>query len=390
VKVLHISKFYPPVMGGIESVAFELTEGMNRLGHRADVLCAHTGRSTHIDTGALGYTITRAGSFGKLLSTSLAPAMAWRARRICDGYDVIHVQMPDPMAALALWFARPHAKIVLHWQSDVVNQRRALKLYEPLQRWLLGRADAIIATTPPYAASSPWLKRWQHKIEIIPNGISDVPADDMTTRVERLRQQHPGKRLVFSLGRMTYYKGFDVVIDAAAALPDDCMVLVGGGGELLETYRVQVAARGLSGKIAFLGRISDQDTLAHYVAADVFCLASTVRAEAFGVVLLEAMAMSKPLVTTDIPGSGVPWINVAGVTGLTVPVGDAAALAAAIELLLRNKDLAQRMGAAARQRFLEHFTAQRMVARTIDLYQRLLASPHLADPFATRSGFIQS
>jgi glycosyltransferase involved in cell wall biosynthesis len=390
-KVLQISKFYPPVMGGIESVAFELTEGMNRLGHRADVLCAHTGRSTRIDTGALGYTITRAGSFGMLLSTSLAPAMAWRARRICDGYDVIHVQMPDPMAALALWFARPpRAKIVLHWQSDVVNQRRALKLYEPLQRWLLGRADAIIATTPPYAASSPWLKKWQHKIEIIPNGISDVPPDDMTTRVERLRQQHCGKLLVFSLGRMTYYKGFDVLIDAAAALPDDCMVLVGGGGELLETYRAQVAARGLSGKIAFLGRISDQDTLTHYVAADVFCLASTVRAEAFGVVLLEAMAMSKPLVTTDIPGSGVPWINVAGVTGLTVPVGDAASLAAALELLLRNKDLAQRMGAAARQRFLEHFTAQRMVARTIDLYQRLLASPHRADPFATRSRFVQS
>jgi rhamnosyl/mannosyltransferase len=181
-----------------------------------------------------------------------------------------------------------------------------------------------------------------------------------------------------------------VLIDAAAALPDDCMVLVGGGGELLETYRAQVAARELSGKIAFLGRISDQDTLAHYVAADVFCLASTVRAEAFGVVLLEAMAMSKPLVTTDIPGSGVPWINVAGVTGLTVPVGDAAALATALELLLRNKDLAQRMGAEARQRFLEHFTAQRMVARTVDLYQRLLASPHRADPFATRSGFIQS
>jgi rhamnosyl/mannosyltransferase len=372
-RILHLSKFYPPVMGGIESVAFELAEGMNRLGHRVDVLCADTGRSTRIDTAALGYTIVRAGSFGRLLSTSLAPAMAWWARRICADYDVIHVQMPDPMAALALWFARPRAKLVVHWQSDVVNQRRALKLYQPLQRWLLRRADAIVATTPPYAESSPWLQEWKHKIEIIPNGISEVAPSGSEAGAERLRQQHAGKRLVFSLGRMTYYKGFDVLIDAAAALPEDCMVLVGGGGELLDTYRTEVVSRGLAGKIVFLGRVSDEDTLAYYAAADVFCLASTVRAEAFGVVLLEAMAMGKPLVTTDIPGSGVPWINMNGVTGLTTPVGDARALAAALDGLLHDRALAQRMGAAARQRFLQHFTAPTMVERTLDLYRRLLA-----------------
>jgi len=389
-RILHFSKFYPPVMGGIESVAFELTEGMNRLGHRADVLCAHTERSTRIDTAALGYTIVRAGSLGKLLSTSLAPAMVWHARRICDDYDVIDVQMPDPMAALALWFARPRAKLVVRWQSDVVKQRRALKLYQPLQRWLLRRADAIVATTPPYAESSPWLQEWKQKIEIIPNGISDVAPSGSEALAERLRQQHAGKCLIFSLGRMTYYKGFDVLIDAAAALPDDCVVLVGGGGELLDAYRTQVASRGLAGKIAFLGRISDEETLAYYAAADVFCLASTVRAEAFGVVLLEAMAMGKPLVTADIPGSGVPWINIDGVTGFTTPVGNAAALAAALDSLLHDEALAQRMGAAARQRFLQHFTAPTMVMRTIDLYRRLLAGSLQHQPSATPNKALES
>jgi rhamnosyl/mannosyltransferase len=294
------------------------------------------------------------------------------------------------MAALALWFARPRSKLVVRWQSDVVNQRRALKLYQPLQRWLLRRADAIVATTPPYAESSPWLQEWKHKIEIIPNGISDVAPSGWEARAERLRQQHAGKRLVFSLGRMTYYKGFDVLIDAAAALPDNCMVLVGGGGELLDAYRTQVASRGLAGKIAFLGRISDEDTLAYYAAADVFCLASTVRAEAFGVVLLEAMAMGKPLVTANIPGSGVPWVNVNGVTGLTTPVGDAAALAEALDSLLHDEALAQRMGAAARQRFLQHFTAPTMVMRTIDLYRRLLAGSLQPHASATANNALES
>lgn len=389
-KVLHISKFFPPVMGGIESVAFELAEGMNRQGHRADVLCANTQRSTRVDTAALGYTITRAGSLGTALSTSIAPALAWQARRLCCDYDVIHVQMPDPMAALALWLARPPGKIVVHWQSDVVNQRRALKLYAPLQRWLLQRADAIIATTPPYAESSPWLQPWKHKIEVIPLGISDTRPVDIDVRTARLRHGFGAKRLVFSLGRMIYYKGFDVLIDAAARLSDDCLVVVGGGGELLEPYRRQVAARGLSHKIRFVGRIADDDIAAHFMAADVFCLASTVRAEAFGVVLLEAMALGRPLVATDIPGSGVPWVNVDGVTGLTVPVGDSAALAAALERLLHDPNLARRMGAAARQRFLEHFTAQGMVTRTLDLYRRLLVGSPQSGPAAVRSEVVGS
>lgn len=381
-KVLHVSKFYPPVMGGIESVAFELTEGMNRLGHRADVLCAHLSRPTRVDTAPLGYTITRAGSFGRLLSTSMAPALAWHMRRLCGGYDVIHVQMPDPMAALALWFARPRAKLVVHWQSDVVNQRRALKLYEPLQHWLLQRADAIIAATPPYAASSPWLQPWKDKIAIFPNGISDFEPADRSAGIARVRARHGGKRLAFSLGRMTYYKGFDVLIDAAAALPDDCVVAVGGGGELLQTYRDEVARRGLGEKIVFLGRLSDADTLDYYAACDLFCLASTVRAEAFGVVLLEAMALGRPLVATDIPGSGVPWVNVHDVTGLNVPVRDSAALAAAIDRLLHDRALADRMGAAARERFVQVFAASRMVERSLALYDRLLAGAPAPDPSA--------
>lgn len=373
-RILHVSKFYPPVMGGIESVAFELTEGMNRLGHQADVLCANTQRSTQRDTSELGYSIVRTGSLGKLLKTSISPVMAWEARRQAGRYDVIHVQMPDPMAAVAMWVARPSAKLVLHWQSDVVNQRRALKLYEPLQHWLLSRADAIIATTPPYAESSPWLRPWAKKIEIIPLGISDMPVEPDRRRVEALRQKYAGKRLVFSLGRMTYYKGFDVLIDAAAKLPEDCMVLVGGAGELLAEYRATVSARGLADRIAFVGKLSEEDTLAHFDACDVFCLASTVRAEAFGVVLLEAMAFGKPLVTADIPGSGVPWVNVHGVTGLTAQAGNATELANAICTVIGDRPLAQRMGAAARERFLQNFTARTMVDRTLELYAKLLSN----------------
>lgn len=371
-KTLQISKFYPPVMGGIESVVFELTEGLNRQGVETDVLCAHTSSRTLRERSTTGHRIVRAGSLGKLLSTSMSPALLFAARRMCRDYDLIHVHMPDPMAALALWLTSPQARIVVHWHSDVINQRRALKLYEPLQTWLLRRADAVIATTPQYAEASPSLLAWKSKVEVIPIGITPIDSRGAADKARALRERFGGRKIVFSLGRMTYYKGFDVLIDAARLLPADAVVVAGGGGELLQTYRERVAAEGLAGRIEFVGRIPDEDLPGYFEAASVFCLSSIVRAEAYGVVLLEAMAMGKPIVTTDIPGSGVPWVNQHEITGLNVPVGDGRAMAVALTRILEDETLAARFGEAGKQRFLTHLTAEAMVARTLSLYQRLL------------------
>jgi len=371
VKVLQISKFYPPVMGGIESVAWELTEGLNRAGVRADVLCSNQMRHTTQEYTASGYTVVRAASMGLMLSTSMAPAMVRVLQRISAGYNLMHVHMPDPMAAFAIWASRPRAKLVVHWHSDVIRQRKALKLYEPLQRWLLARADAIVATSQPYADASAVLRAWRGKIEVIPIGISDNHTLACSIKAAAVRQRFRGRRIVFALGRMTYYKGFDVLIEAAAALPDDCAVLIGGEGEMLDHYRSMVAQRGLAGKVHLLGHINDEDLPSHFEACDVFCMPSTLRAEAYGVAMVEAMVMGKPIVATDIAGSGVPWVNVDGRTGFNVPVGQAKPLADALLGILTDADLRQRLGSASRQRYLDDFHVTAMTERTLNLYRRL-------------------
>jgi rhamnosyl/mannosyltransferase len=371
-KVLQVSKFYPPVMGGIEAVAWELAEGLNRAGVTTDVLCSDQRRWGRRGREAAGYEVCRAGRWGMLLSTSIAPAMAWHLARMARDAQIVHVHMPDPMAAAAVWAARPRARLVLHWHSDVIRQRRALKLYEPLQQWLLARADAIIATSPPYAASSAPLRAWRDKVSVVPIGISDNHSTACSIKAAAIRRLHHGRRIVFALGRMTYYKGFDVLVDAAAALSDDCAVLVGGDGELLEHYRSTVARRGLAGRVHFLGHINDDDLASHFEACDIFCMSSTLRAEAYGVAMLEAMVMGKPIVATDIEGSGVPWVNQHGRTGLNVPAGDSAALAAALHELLADDTRRAALGAAARARYESEFGAQRMTERTLALYRRLL------------------
>lgn len=371
-RVLQISKFYPPVMGGIESVAWELTEGLNQAGVRTDVLCANQRPRTARELAPAGYSITRAASWGMLLSTSMAPAMARLLRRLAADHDVLHIHMPDPMAAVALWVARPRSRVVVHWHSDVIRQRVALKLYEPLQNWLLGRADAIVATSAAYAEASRVLQPWRHKVAVIPIGISDNHSQACSIQAAAIRQRFRGRRIVFSLGRMTYYKGFDVLIDAAAMLPEDSVVVIGGDGELLDSYRTMVARQGLAGKVHLLGHIDDDELASHFEACDVFCMPSTVRAEAYGVAMVEAMVMGKPIVATHIPGSGVPWVNVHGETGFNVEVRRPDELSATLNLLLADAPLRKRLGAKARQRYLQEFNAALMTQRTIGLYRRLL------------------
>ena len=367
-KVLQISNFYPPHMGGIETVAWELTEGLNRQGVATDVLCAHDRARTEHEQASSGYRVTRASSWGLFMSAAVAPALllhAWRARR---GYDIWHVHMPNPIAALAVSVARPRSRIVVHWHSDVVRQRRVLWLYEPLQRWLLARADAIVATSPAYLEASQPLQPWLCKARVVPIGISPRKLTPGALTPQDIRRRVQGRRIVFALGRMIYYKGFEVLVDAAHSLPDDCVVLIGGDGPLHAQHQARVNAAGLQHKVRLLGTIPEADLAAYYEACDVFCLPSVARSEAYGVCVLEAMAVGKPVVTSSIEGSGVSWVNEHGKTGLQFPVGDSAALASAIRRLLADDQLRVRMGRAAADRYRQELTAQQMVRRFMDVY----------------------
>ena len=307
-----------------------------------------------------------------LLSTSMAPALPWLLRREGRSADVVHVHMPDPLAALAVWMARPRAQLVLHWHSDVVRQRIARHVYQPLERWLLRRADAVIATSPAYADRRRCCGRVSDKVAVIPIG-AHAPEPVDPALVQRLRRRYGQRRIVFALGRMTYYKGWDVLIDAARRLPGDVLVVIGGGGPELPRYRARAQAAGVGDRLQFVGPLSAASVEAHFALADVFCMASTSRAEAFGVAVLEAMARGLAVVSTDIPGSGLGWLQQPGVTGLQVPAGDAAALAQALCRLLDDVPLRTRFGAAGRARWAELFTAETMADQTVALYRRLLS-----------------
>jgi len=152
----------------------------------------------------------------------------------------------------------------------------------------------------------------------------------------------------------------------------DADLVMIGAGPLGDELRDMAGDAGIADRVTFLPPVDQDELTAWYHAADVFALPSVARSEAFGLVQIEAHAAGTPVVSTDLT-TGVPYANLDGVTGLTVPVGDSAALAAALLTLLADDELRQRLGAQAKKRALTQFTIPRMVDSTIAVYNEAIA-----------------
>jgi hypothetical protein len=199
--------------------------------------------------------------------------------------------------------------------------------YIPLQKWVIKRAETIVGTTPSYVRDSPWLKDVKHKVTYVPIGIEPVIPDK--EKVRDIQEQYGQRKIVFSLGRLVPYKGYTYLISAAKFLPDDYVVIIGGAGPLREELETQIQDSGLNQKVKLLGRVEDEDLPSLYGASSVFVLSSVLKAEAFGIVQIEAMSAGIPVIATKIPESGTAWVNEDGYSGINVEPSDPEELAKA-------------------------------------------------------------
>ncbi|MFV8226336.1 glycosyltransferase [Christiangramia aquimixticola] len=371
-KILHVGKYYPPFFGGIEKVNFDLVESLNKKGISTDVICFNHEKGSKLEKGE--YVIYREGTLIEKFSTPISISFYNQLRKIQKNYDIIHVHLPNPVAAIALQLSRFKGKLVLHWHSDIINQKLLKKVYIPFQELLLHRADKIIVTTSTYLFGSQDLKPFRNKCEIIPIGIDrNEFIDNLEFRAE-LNNRFQGKKVVFSLGRLIYYKGFEYLINAALDLPSDYVVLIGGVGELEEGLQKLIKKNNLEGKVILLGKLPFDQIGEYYRRADLFCLASNERSEAFGVVLIEAMSFGCPIVTTAIEGSGVTWVNKNNETGLVVAPNSSKALAQGIIKILSNEILRTEMSKNSLNRYEDLFHKEKMTELTTSLYKNILES----------------
>lgn len=368
-KILQLGKFYP-IKGGVEKVMYALAEGLSERGIRCDVLFASSGANIKSFNLNPQCRIFLSKTWVEAKATMISPDMIVMLRRICHQYDIIHVHHPDPMAALALYLSGYKGKVVLHWHSDIIRQHSLLKFYRPLQTWLLNRCDLIVGTSPVYLSQSPELKDMQHKTACLPIGIPD-PITDMG-KVQEIQERYAGKHIVFALGRLVLYKGFEYLIEAARELDDSYVVLLGGTGHQHQHIKDLIESSGMQEKVIMLGYVPDEELEAYFEACTLFCLTSIDKREAFAIVQLHALAHGKPIVSVDIPESGVPWVNQHNMTGLNVTPRDSHAIADAIRQVCRNKEQYRIFSEQARARFQSLFREEEMIAGCLSIYTSLL------------------
>ncbi|MFO7775528.1 MAG: glycosyltransferase [Candidatus Hydrogenedentota bacterium] len=363
-KIVHVYKdFDPPIRGGMERHIALSCRFQRQWASVSALTCSRHWRTRQMDRD--GTPVTETGEFGRFQSAPLSPLFPWRLRRAEADIYVVH--MPNPTAELGWLLARPKAVLIVRYHSDVVRQAAAMRFYGPLQMQFLRKAAMILPTSEAYLGSSPVLQAVRERCRVQPLGILpeafQAPDED---RVAALREAHGGPFVLFS-GRHRYYKGLPYLVEAAQWIK--AAVVIAGDGP--EREKCQALARELNVPVSFPGELDQQDLVNHLHACAVFAFPSVERSEAFGLSMLEAHACGKPVVATRL-GTGVEFVNRHGETGLNAPPRDAAELAGAINMLLEDPALAERMGAYAKRRVETELHAETVARREFELYKEAL------------------
>jgi glycosyltransferase involved in cell wall biosynthesis len=387
-RIVHLGKYYPPSPGGIENVTRTLAQDQARRGHHVRVVVINHAaadgrdatfekltRTKTVEDADGPVTVVRVGRWGNLAKLDVAPALANVLRReLRDPPDIWHLHTPNVTMMLAVAAMSKIRSLVIQHHSDIVRQRYLRHAVRPLERIVYGRAARILPTSAAYAEGSDLLKAYAAKVRPVPLGIDLTPFAFPSPRAldhaERLRAEH-GSPLWLSVGRLIYYKGLDVGLDALTRVPGKWLVV--GTGPLEETLRARAKELGVADRVVWLRRTSEEELVGAYHAATAFWFPSVARSEGFGLVQVEAMASGCPVINTAIAGSGVPWVSPHEVSGLTVHVNDAAAFAAAARRLLDEPGLRERLVTAGRARAVAEFDFRGMTDRCEAAYREALA-----------------
>lgn len=367
--ILHLYKDYFPILGGMENHIKWLAEAQAADGHQVTVLVTSLDRRTSVRSEN-GVRVIRAARLAHVASTPLSLAFPWLLRR--EQPAIAHLHFPYPLAEVSNYLLGRAQRTVITYHSDVVRQAGILRLYDPLLRRVLRAADRLIATSPQYVQSSPYLRPLQARVSVIPLGLNLARFQQPDPQqVAALKARFPGPLLLF-VGRLRYYKGVQFLLNALPQAPSARLLII-GSGPMAAPWQALAHSLQLSDRVHFLGDISDAELPAYYAAADLFVLPACARSEAFGVVQLEALASGTPILSTEV-GTGTSYVNLDGVTGRVVAANSSPALAEALRDLLSDPLRLQALGAAARQRAAAEFSLPLMVKRIETLYRELLAT----------------
>lgn len=370
-KILQIYKdFYPPTIGGIEKHINMLTKGLLKAGYDVEVLVSNTANkyeTLFVD----GVKITKAPQIFRCASAPINPNLSSILKRLSFDANLIHFHLPNPTAVVSYLVSGIKKPIIATYHSDIVRQVKLNTIYKPFQNIFLNKIDKIIATSQNYIDSSCVLNKYQKKCCVIPLGIEISKYEyNNKEKIKRIHQKY-GERIILFIGKFRYYKGLNILIEAMSKV--DGRLIIIGDGPIKNQVLNFVKEKKMQNNISILGEVDDEELKIYLNACSVFVLPSILRSEAFGLVLAEAMACEKPVISTELE-TGTSFVNQHQKTGLVIEPNNSSYLAEAINTLLDNKQKSAQFGKNGRERICEEFTCEKMIERTISVYKEIYNS----------------
>ena len=370
-KILQVNKLYYPHTGGIEKVVKQISEGLSQK-YDIKVLCCELKRKGKLEI-INGIKVYKAGSFGRLFSLPISISFIFYFKKLSRNSDIIHLHMPFPLGDIAYLLSNYKGKLVIWWHSDIIRQKRLLLLYNPIMKKILDKADVIIVSSYKNIIYSPHLQNYKRKCVVIPFGINQLwekkSEEYMLKSKSNLKSKNSNTTFLF-VGRLVYYKGCDILINAFKYI-ENCNLIIVGNGPLKNKIKHEILQNNLQNKVHLYSNISDENLHEFFQKSDVFVFPSTERSEAFGLVQLEAMSYGLPVINTNL-STGVPTVSIDGVTGITIEPHNVVQLIEALEWMKNHPNERKILGENARKHIKKFYQEKVMIERIEKIYNSLI------------------
>jgi glycosyltransferase involved in cell wall biosynthesis len=339
-KILHVTKFYPPqYYGGIETVCKDLVDLQISHGNKVTVICNST-NSKNLHIKEENFKLYACSTILNIFSQPISLNLIFYLYKMVSRHDIIHVHFPNPIISILICIFKIKSPILIHWHSDIVKQKFILYLFRFIQNQSISKATHVIGATKAHIESSSCYSHFQTKCSVVPyyikSSLEPNICDSVSSELNTFFNQHKNKKIILSVGRLVSYKGFINLINATKYLDSKYIVCIVGSGPLKKQLIKSIIKLGLEKRVFLLGKLKANDLSLLYKKCFIFCLPSVTKAEMFGVVQIEAMMFGKPVISTNILGSGVPYVNVHKETGLLVSPNNSRDIAYSINMISDN------------------------------------------------------
>ncbi|MDB9308633.1 glycosyltransferase [Aphanizomenon sp. CS-733/32] len=382
IRIVHLSKYYPPDRGGIETHIQTLARTQAAMGAEVHVICVNGfDEQGHLATKTRtvyemdgNVKITRLGRFLSVARFDICSGLCKKINKFANKPNTIfHLHTPNPTMLMALTMLDRKIPLVITHHSDVIKQKILKYGLRPFEHLVYNQSSRILTTSSQYIQGSKFLRFYPHKLNALPLGLDietyKQPNQEALAYSRSLQEEH-GDTIWLAVGRLVYYKALHIAIQALTRVQGKLVII--GVGSLESKLRALAQKLGVENRIVWLGHVSEDELVGAYHAATALWFPSNVRSEGFGLVQVEAMASGCPVINANIPCSGVSWVSRHEKEGLTVPINDPVAFAQAANRLLVEPGLHNRLVKASRNR-AEYFNHISMGERSLEIYDNVLS-----------------